>query len=125
VIQKKRQFGELEATIISLFRNKKDRLSVKKVQTVIGRQCAYTTIMTVMSRLYEKGLLGREKEGRSYVYFLKKSRFSILKQLKSRLIGVRPSELLSFFLEDKEELDPAELKKIEFMIKEYKKKSWN
>lgn len=124
-MQKKRLFGELEATILSLFQDKEDRLSVKEVQTTIGHQCAYTTIMTVMSRLYKKGVLGRTKLGRSYVYSIKKSRFNILKQLKSKLVGVRPSELLSCFLEEKEELDPSELKKIELMIKKYKKKKWN
>ena len=123
-MQKKRQFGELEAAILSLFQGKEDLLSVKEVQAAIGPQCAYTTIMTVMSRLYEKGVFGRTKMGRSYVYFIKKSRLSMLRQLKSKLIGVQPSELLNCFLEEKEEIDPVELKKIEQMIKEYKKKSW-
>jgi predicted transcriptional regulator len=29
---------------------------------------AYTTVMTVLSRLAEKGLLTREKDGRNFVY---------------------------------------------------------
>ncbi|NGX50281.1 MAG: hypothetical protein K1060chlam2_00122 [Chlamydiae bacterium] len=123
-MRKKRPFGELEATILSLFRDGKQRLSVKEVQAVIGNKTAYTTIMTVMSRLYEKGSLGRIKVGRSYLYSLKKSRFSILRELKSKLIGVRPSEFLSCFLEDQEKLDPAELKKIEQMLRDYKRKPW-
>jgi len=32
------------------------------------REHAYTTIMTVMSRLYEKGVLARERRGRQYIY---------------------------------------------------------
>lgn len=31
-------------------------------------QLAYTTVMTVMSRLAEKGILTRKQEGRGYVY---------------------------------------------------------
>ena len=33
-----------------------------------SRSLAYTTVMTIMSRLFERGLLVREKTGRSYVY---------------------------------------------------------
>jgi predicted transcriptional regulator len=32
------------------------------------REHAYTTIMTVMSRLHEKGVLSRERRGRLYIY---------------------------------------------------------
>lgn len=33
-----------------------------------GDQLAYTTIMTVLSRLHEKGILDRERQGRGYQY---------------------------------------------------------
>jgi predicted transcriptional regulator len=33
-----------------------------------GREHAYTTIMTVMGRLHEKGVLERERRGRQYIY---------------------------------------------------------
>ena len=33
-----------------------------------GRNLAYTTIMTVMSRLHEKDVLARERRGRQYIY---------------------------------------------------------
>ena len=33
-----------------------------------GREHAYTTVMTVMSRLHEKGVLERERRGRQYIY---------------------------------------------------------
>jgi len=33
-----------------------------------GRHLAYTTVMTVMGRLYKRGLLERTKRGRQYVY---------------------------------------------------------
>ncbi len=32
------------------------------------REHAYTTIMTVMGRLYEKGVLTRDRRGRQYIY---------------------------------------------------------
>ena len=33
-----------------------------------GREHAYTTIMTVIGRLHEKGVLTRERRGRQYIY---------------------------------------------------------
>ncbi len=33
-----------------------------------GEQLAYTTVMTVLSRLHHKGLVGRERRGRGYAY---------------------------------------------------------
>jgi len=32
------------------------------------REHAYTTIMTVMGRLHEKGILARDRRGRQYIY---------------------------------------------------------
>lgn len=116
----KRSFGELETTILRLFMKEERPLSVNDVVTHLGGKSAYTTIMTVLSRLYEKGILKRSKEGRSYFYSMKKT--PLLKRLKSKLMGARPSEIFSYFLEEK--IDPNELEAIEKMIKDYKKK-WN
>lgn len=33
-----------------------------------GRDLAYTTVMTVLARLFEKGFLVRRREGKAYVY---------------------------------------------------------
>lgn len=33
-----------------------------------GRAYAYTTIMTIMGRLHERGVLQRQRQGRQYVY---------------------------------------------------------
>jgi predicted transcriptional regulator len=42
--------------------------SVRDVQTALGRPVAYTTVMTTLDRLYKKGLVGRRREGRAFVY---------------------------------------------------------
>jgi predicted transcriptional regulator len=48
----------------------KKELTVKKALFYLGSvdQPAYTTVMTVLSRLAEKGFLVREKSGRVFVY---------------------------------------------------------
>lgn len=114
----KRSFGELETTILRLFVQHKEAMSVHDVMKHLKGDNAYTTIMTVLTRLYEKGILKRAKEGRSFVYSVKKA--PLFKRLKEKLMGTKPSEVFSYFLE--EQMDPNELEKIETMIKEHKKK---
>jgi predicted transcriptional regulator len=64
-----RIFGSLEAEIMPIMW-RRETATVKQVhrEIVDWRDIAYTTIMTTMERLTEKGLLKREKAGAAYVY---------------------------------------------------------
>jgi predicted transcriptional regulator len=42
--------------------------SVRDVVEKLDRKLAYTTVMTTLDRLYKKGLLGREKSERAFIY---------------------------------------------------------
>ena len=69
-------FGELEAEIMEIVW-KLERASVRDVLTILAkkREVAYTTVMTVMARLHEKGILKRAlHEGGAYVYTPQKPR---------------------------------------------------
>ena len=43
-------------------------LSPGDVRDRLGADLAYTTVVTILSRLHGKGILERRKSGRSYVY---------------------------------------------------------
>jgi predicted transcriptional regulator len=43
-------------------------LTPGEVQERLGDELAYTTVMTVLARLYDKGLVTRERAGRAYAY---------------------------------------------------------
>lgn len=43
-------------------------VSAGEVQQRLSRELAYTTVVTILSRLYDKGVLTREKQGRSFAY---------------------------------------------------------
>lgn len=61
---------ELERQVFTAVRQG-SLLSVGEVTdrlTAEGRPLAYTTVMTVLTRLWRKGYLGRQPEGRSYLY---------------------------------------------------------
>jgi predicted transcriptional regulator len=64
--------GPLEADIMRAVWAAKKPVSVRDVLAALNRgrgdALAYTTVMTVMSRLAEKEILRRKPEGRAYVY---------------------------------------------------------
>jgi predicted transcriptional regulator len=61
--------GPLETEIMQIIWQD-ERSTVKKVHRKLSQQrdIAYTTVMTTMSRLAEKGVLNRHREGLAYVY---------------------------------------------------------
>ncbi|MBT9586013.1 BlaI/MecI/CopY family transcriptional regulator [bacterium] len=61
-------------------------VSVQEVLDMLSRrELAYTTVMTVLGNLHKKGLLAREKSGKSYLYRPLRSRESVTSGLLSRL----------------------------------------
>lgn len=76
--------GPLEQKILSVVWNSSQHSTVTHVLEVLqadDKQLAYTTVMTILNRLVEKGYLSREKHGRSFSYHAKNQRQSFLKQL--------------------------------------------
>ncbi|WP_239121165.1 BlaI/MecI/CopY family transcriptional regulator, partial [Planomonospora parontospora] len=65
-----RGLGELESTIMERLWSYRRPASVRDVVEDLrqDREIAYTTVMTVMDKLHEKGLLKRRSAGRAYVY---------------------------------------------------------
>ncbi len=41
---------------------------VKRVQSMLARPVAYTTVMTTLDRLFKKGFVARSRAGRAFVY---------------------------------------------------------
>lgn len=64
--------GSLEAEVMGVMWSRHEPLSVRSVLHELNegrqQQLAYTTVMTVMARLADKGILHRERNGRGYVY---------------------------------------------------------
>jgi predicted transcriptional regulator len=64
--------GPLEADVMRAVWAAEEPVTVRDLlERVNGRRrkpLAYTTVMTVMSRLADKGVLSRRREGRGYVY---------------------------------------------------------
>ncbi|MCL2585717.1 MAG: BlaI/MecI/CopY family transcriptional regulator [Streptosporangiales bacterium] len=64
----RRASGELEAAVLAVLQGAAGALSPAEVREHVGSGLAYTTIVTILSRLRGKGLLRRHKDGRVYRY---------------------------------------------------------
>ena len=122
--------GPLEARILNvIWSSKKRPLTVREVHELLGKnsKLAYTTVMTTMNRLYEKGLLDREvksgKGGLLYTYWpkMEKEDFerNAIQNVLGNLIDKFGEKVTTCFVEqmstDKEMLErlKKELKRVE------------
>ncbi|MCA9629814.1 MAG: BlaI/MecI/CopY family transcriptional regulator, partial [Myxococcales bacterium] len=73
---------ELESAVMEVVWSSDRPLAVADVQRVLerARDIAYTTVMTTLVRLHEKGLLERERDGRRFLYRARLSRDELLRQ---------------------------------------------
>jgi predicted transcriptional regulator len=80
---------------------------------------AYTTILTLMRILRDKGYLACKKQGRAHIYHPRVDRDAAAKkdvrQLLSRFFAGSPQELVLAFLRD-EEISPEELDELKKQI---------
>jgi len=64
--------GPLEAEVMEILWAADEPMTVRQLLERINKRrrppLAYTTVMTIMSRLVEKEILSRTKQGRGYVY---------------------------------------------------------
>lgn len=64
----RRASGELEADVLAALWRADRPLSPGEVREEVAGDLAYTTVMTILSRLHDKGVLDRERVGRAYHY---------------------------------------------------------
>lgn len=64
-----RRLGPLERAAMSVFWAQPDRhLTVRQVSAQLNAELAYTTVMTLLSRLHTKRHLERRRQGRAWAY---------------------------------------------------------
>ena len=111
---KKRALGALEETIMEYLWTSSGPATPAEVHHSVAPELAYTTVMTVLTRLWDKGRLTRERQGRAYVYSPIRSeaehRADTMQTSLDRA-GDRAA-VLSSFVETLSSEDAAELRKI-------------
>ncbi|MFF9624513.1 BlaI/MecI/CopY family transcriptional regulator [Streptomyces griseosporeus] len=65
---RRRGQGELEVQVLSALREADEPVTAGWVQDRLGGDLAYTTVITILTRLLAKGAVTRERVGRSFVW---------------------------------------------------------
>ena len=85
------------------------------------REIAYTTVMTTLSRLYDKELLSREKDGRRYIYQARMTRSEFIEAMTREVLSSLPpvgqETAVALLVERVAEADEAELAHLEALIR--------
>jgi predicted transcriptional regulator len=64
----RRGAGELEAEVLAVLQSAGSALTPAQVRERLGDPLAYTTVVTILSRLHAKGVLVRNRAGRAFSY---------------------------------------------------------
>ncbi|WP_042406243.1 BlaI/MecI/CopY family transcriptional regulator [Streptacidiphilus carbonis] len=64
----RRPAGRLEGDVLGVLWAAPGALTAAQVNEALPGELAYTTVMTILSRLYDKGMLTRQRLGRGYAY---------------------------------------------------------
>jgi predicted transcriptional regulator len=64
----RRPAGKLESEVLAALWAATEPLTPRDVQDELGGDLAYTTVMTTLARLCEKGAVSRRRVGRAYAY---------------------------------------------------------
>jgi predicted transcriptional regulator len=64
----RRAAGALEAEVLAVLQGAASALTPAKVREQLTGQLAYSTVVTILSRLHAKGVLTRVRTGRAYAY---------------------------------------------------------
>jgi predicted transcriptional regulator len=117
------RLGTLEREVIEIVW-KSDEVTVRDVHTRLDGRVAYTTVMTTLDRLFRKGLLGRTKRARAFVYSALASREELDDIVASDVVsgllegeGSAPLPFLSNLVDAVGERDRALLDELERLVK--------
>ena len=109
----KRPMGSLEDEVMSYLWATGAPAKPGEVHQAIAPELAYTTIMTVLTRLWQKDLLGRVLDGRAYVYTPTKSQAeSLADRMRVTLHDASDrAAVLSSFVDGLDQRDATLIKK--------------
>lgn len=110
--------GELEARVMDVLWDRRGWLTPGEVHGVLAarRPLAYTTVMTILVRLWQKGRLERQRDGRAFAYRALQTREEHAATRMSELLTSvedRPVTLAHFL----ESLPPADRDQLRRMLK--------
>ena len=119
--------GELETQVMEIVWETKEAISVSDVVKTLSkkRDIAYTTVMTIMTRLTDKGLLKRTSSGKAYLYKPAYSKDTFLtrtsRQIIKNLVSSFGDTAIAHFAKELENTPSDKKQKLINLIKEAKR----
>ncbi|MCH9633052.1 MAG: hypothetical protein S4CHLAM6_14030 [Chlamydiae bacterium] len=120
-MKKRKAPGELELSIAGQLQKLKTA-TVADICESFNGEYAYTTVLTVLSRMHVKGMVQRTKLKKQYHYTLTKEKKinSLIERVKKSLFGGKTSAMVHYLIETSDQISKEELQKLEQLIKKYK-----
>lgn len=112
-----KHLGELELAVMEILWAREEA-TVREVLVALSatRSLAYTTVMTVMNRLWEKGVLRRRLDGKAHVYRAASTRADFQREISRRQVRSLVEDFgdvaLAHFAAEIERADPARLRRL-------------
>lgn len=114
-----RLFGELEAKVMNVVWALEEP-TVQDVVDRLGQRANYKTVMTVMNRLVEKGILERRKVSRAFVYLPSFTQAELMSRLSRQVLDGLLTDfgptVLAQFVEVVGEADRARLTELAALV---------
>lgn len=117
-----KSLGELQALVLSALWESAPPLSVRDVLSRMKRKppLAYTTVLTVLTRLHEQNVVTRQKRGKAFFYQPQVSREQWMGERAAHELaaagGPPDQAVLAAFLDSAERTDPALLERLSALI---------
>lgn len=123
----KKVLGDLEADVMKIiWKNEKATVRDVYEQLRLEKKLAYTTVMTIMGRLAEKGLLAKAAQGNAYIYSPTISEGDFAQKVVSEVLDGLLEEFaepaLTHMVDKLSSEDNVKLDRLEEIIKERRKK---
>jgi predicted transcriptional regulator len=114
VVKERRPMGALEGEVLAQVWARPTGVTPRQVLEGLGDGLAYTTVMTILNRLWTKGLLDREREGRAYRYkpVFSESELVASRMTKALEVASDREATLSQFVEELTDKDEALLRSL-------------
>jgi predicted transcriptional regulator len=106
--------GSLESSVLKELWQSPEPLTPAEVKEGLDGDLAYTTVMTILSRLWKKGLVTRSRAGRAYEYSPALSEAEFVAQRMQRELGRTKDRqaVLSRFVDRLSKRDAAALREV-------------
>jgi predicted transcriptional regulator len=113
--------GDLEASVLDVLWAAAGPIPVREVASKLKRRpaLAYTTVLTVLDRLHDKGFVSRDKDGRAFLYRPRISREALVGERAAHALGNKgppQNAVLMAFLDSVESRDPEVLDRLADLI---------